>query len=102
MQFFEDGVSCGSPFKGLTIFVVRSNEVVDTLNELFDAGERAAADSFVSNQGEEALNLIQPRAVCRDEVHVPTRACCQPRLDLRMTVSGVVVNDAMDVEICRH
>ena len=69
----------------------------DALHELLDAGERAATDSFVSDQSEEALHLIQPRAVGRDEVHVPTRACRQPRLDLRMAVRGVVVDDAVHV-----
>lgn len=44
--------------------------MVDALHELFDAGERAAADGFVRNQCEESFDLVEPRAVGRDEVQV--------------------------------
>ena len=44
MQFFEDRIGGGGPYEGLGVGVVGSDEVVDALHELFDAGEGAAAD----------------------------------------------------------
>jgi hypothetical protein len=41
--------------------------------------------------GEEALDLVEPARVGRDEVHVPTRPLGQPGTHLRMLVAGVVV-----------
>ena len=88
MQFFKDGICGGGPLEGLAVGVVRCDEVIDALHKLFDAVERAAADGLVGDQREEALDLVQPGAVGRDEVQVPARASRQPRLDLRMAVGG--------------
>lgn len=81
---------------------MRGDEVVDALHKLLDAGKRAPPNRLVGDQREEALNLVQPRAVSRDEVHVPARPCAQPGLDLRMTVCGVVVADAVNVQLSRY
>ncbi len=79
MQLFEDRIGSGGPLEGLAARVVGRDEVVDALHELSDAGERAAANRLVGY-----------------EVHVPARPSCEPRLDLRMALSGVVVGDAVD------
>ena len=60
MQLFKDRIGGGSPFEGLTVRVVRGDEVVDALDELFDTGKRAAPNRLVGDQREEALNLVQP------------------------------------------
>lgn len=78
------GQLSGGPLERLAIRVVRGDEVVDALHELFDAGEGAPPNGFVGDQREESLDLIEPGTVGRDEVHVPARAPCQPRLDLRV------------------
>jgi len=102
MQLLEDRVGSGGPLEGPAVCVVCRDEVVDSLHELFDAGERAAADGLVGDQREEALDLVEPGAVGRDEVHVPARARRQPGLDFRMAVGGVVVGNAVDVQLRRH
>ena len=102
MQLLKDRVGGSGPAKGLAGPVVRGDEVIDALNELFDAAEGTAADGFVGDQCEEALDLVQPGAVGRDEVHVPARASGEPRLDLRMIVRAVVVGNAVNVEFGRH
>ena len=102
MKLFEDQICSGGPLEWLAVRVVGRDEVINALHELFDAGERAASDGFVGDQREEAFDLIEPRAVGRDEVHVPARSGCQPCLDLRMAVGGVVVDDAVDVQIGGH
>jgi len=102
MQLFEDRVGGGGPLEGLEVRVVRGYEVIDALHELSDAGEGAAADGLVGDPREESFNLVEPRAVGRDEVHVPAWPSRQPRLDLRMVVGGVVVDDAVDVQLGGH
>lgn len=37
MELFEDRICGGSPFEGLAVDVVRRNEVIDALHELFNA-----------------------------------------------------------------
>lgn len=82
MQFFEDRVCSGSPLERLAIGVVGGNEVIDALNALHDAGEGSAADGLVGDQQEESFDLVQPRTVGRDEVHVPARFVGKPGLAL--------------------
>lgn len=67
------------------------DELIDVLHELLDAGERAVADGLISDQRKEALDLIQPGPVGRDEVHMPAGPTGRPGLDLRMAACGVVV-----------
>ena len=78
------------------------DKLVGALDELFDADERAAADCFVGDQCEEVFDLIQPRALGRDEMHASSQPTCQPSLDLRVAVRGVVVDDAVHVQVGRH
>lgn len=63
MQLFEDRVRGGGLLEGLAVRVVGGDEVIDTLDELLDAGERAASDGLVNDQREESLDLVQRRAV---------------------------------------
>jgi len=76
--------------------------LIDARDELLDAGEGAAPDGLVGDQRKEALDLVQPGAVGQDEVHGPTGPGQQPRLELRMAESGVVVDNAMNVQIGRR
>jgi len=98
MQLHKDRIGGGGPLEGLTVRVVRRDEVVDALHELLDASERAAPDCLVGDQREEAFHLVQPGAVSRNEMHVPARSRRQPGLDLWMAVGGVVIRDAVDVQ----
>lgn len=102
MQLFEDRICGGSPLEGPAVLVVGRDEMIDSLHELLDAGERAAANGLVSDHREEAFDLIEPGAVGRNEVHVPARTRCEPRLDLRVAVGGVVVGNAVNVQFGGH
>ncbi len=73
MQLFDDRIGRSGPLERLAIRVVGGDEVIDALHELLDAGERTAADRLVGDQREEALNLIEPRAVGRNEVYAGKR-----------------------------
>jgi hypothetical protein len=96
MRFLQNGIGGGGPLEGLEVGVMRGYEVVDALHELFDAGEGSAPNGLVSDQREESLDLVEPRALGRDEVHVPARPRGQPSLDLGVAVGGVVVADAVN------
>ena len=102
MQLLEYGVGGRGRGEGLAIRVVRSDEVINLCDQVFNRRERAAPDRFVGDQSEEAFDLVEPGAVTRDEVHVPSGPGGQPSTYLRMGVRGVVVDDAVDVELCRH
>lgn len=46
MQLYQDRICGGGALEGPAAGVVRCDEVIDTLYELFDASERATADGF--------------------------------------------------------
>lgn len=48
MQLFENRICGGGPLEGLAVDVVGCDELIDALHELFDAGERAAADHLAN------------------------------------------------------
>ncbi len=98
MKLFKNRIGRGVPAERLGVGVVVGDELIDTLDELIDAGERASTDCLVSEGGKEAFELIESGAVGRDEMHVPAGWTGQPGLDLGVTVRGVVVDDAMNVQ----
>ena len=57
----------------IVVVVVNGDEVVDALHEMFDARERTASNGLVGDRREEARDLIDPKAVCRDLVRVLAR-----------------------------
>ena len=43
--------------------------------------------------------MVEPGAISRHEVQMPTRTCGQPGVDLGMLVSGVIVDDQMQLAL---
>ena len=66
----ENEIGRSSPAKGLRLAVVGGNIVHDRLAQMRDGAEAAAANRFRRNLGKPAFDLIEPRAVGRDEVQV--------------------------------
>src|SRR5690242_18266367 len=62
----------------------------------------ATADLLPSQQGEEALHLVQPRTAGRRQVHVPARTLGQPVVDRRCLVGRIVVPDQMHLQPAGH
>lgn len=58
MQLLQHRIDGGGPAKRLGVGVVVRDELVDPLDELLDAGERAPTNGLVGDQGEEALDLV--------------------------------------------
>ncbi len=65
-----------------------------------DAGERAAADAFSCDLGEEALDQIEPGRAGRREVQMEARMLSQPCFHGGSFVSAVIVDDQMQREAC--
>ena len=73
--------------------------VADGLLELSGRTMRAAADVVLSERGEPALDLIEPRRRSGSEVDMESRVACEPGLDRGRLVGGVVVHHEMDIEL---
>src|SRR5512132_2297483 len=77
-------------------------EAVDRSLELDDRAEDAALETALGELGEEALDGVEPGAGGRREVEDEARVALQPRLDLRVFVRGVVVEDDVHDLADRH
>src|SRR5512144_1903433 len=75
------------------------DEAVDRRLELDDRAEDAALEAAPGELGEETLDGVEPGAGGRREVEDEAPVALQPRLDLRVFVRGVVVED--DVHLFR-
>jgi len=73
--------------------------LVDSGNQIRDVPERASTDALVGNLAEPALHHVQPRAGSGNEMQVEAGMASQPRLDARLFVRSVVVDDQMQVQI---
>jgi len=78
------------------------DEAVDLFDEVGGGIERATSNSALSDESEEAFDLVEPGGVSGREVDMPTRAAGEPSSDLGMLVGSIVVDDEMDVELGRH
>ena len=102
LKFIEDRISSGSPGKGSFVEVVLRDVLVDLLHQFAHAAKRAAPDGLLSDQSAPALDLVEPAGVGRRVMNVIAPMACQPRLDPRMFMGGVVVRDQMDLELRRN
>ncbi len=98
MELFEDRVSGGSPEEGPFAEGVVSEVLVDLVHQFAHAPERTAPDGLLRDQGEPALDLVEPACVGRGVMKVEARMPRQPGFDPRMLVGGVVISDQMDRE----
>jgi hypothetical protein len=71
---------------------------IDFGDQVFDAGEGTPPDGFVGDQCKEALDLIEPGAVGRNEVNLPARPAGDPGPDSRVFVGAVVIDDQMHIQ----
>src|SRR5260370_24100477 len=68
--------------------------------EFGDVGEGSSPDALASGFGEEPLDEGEPGTGCRREVQCEAFVSRQPALHGRRLVSGVVVEDQMQIEMC--
>src|SRR3954452_2947471 len=90
------------PLEGPWDGVGLREETIDRGLKFNDRAEHAALETPFGEFGEKAFNGVQPRCRCGREVKAPPRMASQPRLDLRVLVGGVVVDDGVDRLVLWH
>src|SRR5262245_28740217 len=100
-NFIDDGLSGSGPLEGSRIIVVRFDVAHDGVHKLVDAAKGTTPQTLVGEVAEEAFDEVQPRATGRCEMHMEPRMALQPRPDLRVFVSGVVVENDVQLELGR-
>ncbi|MDP2479281.1 MAG: hypothetical protein Q8W49_02105 [Candidatus Palauibacterales bacterium] len=101
LHLLEDGVGGCDPPDGVDLGVIGVDDGADLVDELADLRERPAASRFLGDNVEPDLDVIEPGGVGRREVDVIARPSSEPRLDLDVLVTCIVVDDEMDLEIVR-
>ena len=71
-------------------------------DESLGAGEGTSANGLLGNEAEPAFNLVEPGGIGWGEMQVVARTPSEPGTDFGMFVSGVVIDDEMDVEGLGH
>ena len=84
--------------EGLRRCVVVDDKGSDCLLQLLDAAVNAAPDLSLGQEGEPALDLVEPGGVGRREMQVIARPFGEPCFDRRRLMGGVVVDDEVDIE----
>ena len=74
------------------------NEGVDFRGQVPDAPEGATPNRLLGDHIEPDLDLVQPGGVGRRQMDMEARMRGQPAPDPRVFVSGVVVDDQMDIQ----
>ncbi len=92
----DDFVGIGDPLEGLGVGVVIVEEAVDRGLEVGDGSEDAALETALGQDGEEALDSVEPGGRGRGEVERPARVARQPSPHGGMLVGGVIVDDRVD------
>ena len=77
------------------------NEEIDFRGQVPDAPKGAPPDRLLGDDVEPNLDLVQPGGVGRCQVDMETRMRGQPAPDPGVLVSGVVVDDQVDLEVSR-
>jgi hypothetical protein len=72
---------------------------VDGFDQITDAAECPAADSFACDVGKPALDLFDLRRTAGREMHAVARSGGQPTLHSRIFVSAVIVQDQVDFQV---
>jgi hypothetical protein len=79
-----------------------AHETPDAFDQLFDVGEGTATDGAMGDQAKPSFDLIEPGGRGWGEVDVIARSPGELGFDLGVLVSGVVIDDEMDIEIVGH
>ena len=82
--------------------VIVIEEAVDDGLKVSDGSEEAALEAALGQNGEEALDGVEPRRGSRGEVERPVRMARRPSPRSGMLLGGVVVDDGVDCLLQRE
>ena len=77
----DDLVWIGGPDEGLRLLVVVGDEAVDGGLKIDDALEDASLEATLAEDGEDALDGVEPTGRCRREVEGPARMAVPQRIN---------------------
>ena len=97
----KDVISGFGPSERLGRSVVGLNKATDRLLEFVDRSVDTATNLLLGQQGEEALDLIDPGSRGRSEMQMVARPPGKPVVDELSLVAGGVVEDDMDIQLRR-
>ena len=100
-DFGKDFLGRFCPDEGFGVGIVMVEVVVDGCFEFGHRGENTAPDAVMSDQAEEALDLVEPRCRGRGEVQVKARVLVEPRRHLGVLMGGIVVEHEVEIEFGR-
>lgn len=83
------------------MLLVAFDVCIDFCHKIFNAAEGATSNRLLGNSVEPNLHLVQPRGISWREMDLITRMPSQPAFDRWMLVRGVVIDDEMDIKLCR-
>lgn len=69
----------------------------DRVNQLAHAAEAAGQDRLLTQVSEEAFDQVHPGRTGGGKMQLEARMTCQPALDDRMFMGGVIAQDDVDV-----
>ena len=92
----DDFLGIGFPDEWFWLEIVVEHEAVDGGLKVDDAFEDAALETTPGEDGEEALDSVQPTGRGRSEVECPPGMSTEPFDDLGVFVRGVVIQDDVD------
>jgi len=95
----EDLVGRLGPNERFGVGVARVEVGADGIFEFLDAAMGSAPDRLVRQLPEPSFHLIEPRAVCRREVHHEPRVTLEPVGNQRCLVRAVVVEHHVDRKV---
>src|SRR5215475_6980771 len=98
----DNGIWLGGPDEGFGVLVSMFDPVCDSGLEVWHAGEGASADALSRDLGKQPFDEIEPGRGSRCEVQGEARVALEPALDWGRLVSGVVVDDQVQIEIRRR
>jgi len=96
----DDLVRVCGPGERFGVFVGFCDEAIDGGLEIDEGMEDTALEAPFCEFGEEAFDSVEPRAGCWREVENKPLVAIEPGPDVRMLMSGVVVEDDVDGLVC--
>lgn len=95
-EFGPDGLGCGGPDEGFGHSIGCGDVAGDCRFEIIDRAKDAPLEAVPREFGEEPFDGVQPGARRGREVEGLPRVIGEPRHDVGVLVSGVIVEDGMD------
>jgi hypothetical protein len=101
VDFLQNRGSVGPPLVSLRLEIPLGKVSPDCVHQLVGASKAPGKDHVLAQITGESFNQIQPRSAGRREVEVKAGMCGQPSHDLGVLVSGVVVQNQVQIDLRR-